>query len=494
MNKLPESPTQYQHFINGQSTSGESDGRIERTSPGHVDTIVSSYAEGTAADVTAAIAAARRAFDEGPWPSTSGAERQAILQKTADLIRANKMELGLIECLESGKPIAQARDEMDWAAGIWDYAAALCRHLHGETTNTLGDGMLGLTLREPIGVCALITPWNFPILIASQKIPFALAAGCTCVVKPSELTSGTTLRLAELLKEAGLPDGVCNVVTGYGDPVGSAMVESAAVDFVSFTGSTAVGKKIAESAGSTLKKVALELGGKNPQLIFADAEMDAVVDSVVHGVFFNMGECCNSGSRILVEESIADELVKRVVEASRTIPVGDPLDENVKLGAIINDKQQEKILGHVEDARKGGARVSLGGGELKCGTGRFVETTVIDGVTPDMAAASAEIFGPVLTVLRFKDESEALKIANGTNYGLSASVWTTNGDRAIRLTRALKAGTVWINTFLDGSPELPFGGYKQSGLGRELGPHSVEEFTEIKTVTMRLGEYSKKWL
>ncbi|MEO1237044.1 MAG: aldehyde dehydrogenase family protein, partial [Planctomycetota bacterium] len=213
---LPPSPAAYAHFIDGQPTSGSSSDTIERHSPGHTDIVVSTYPAGTAADTHAAIAAARKAFDHGPWPSSTGAERQAVLQKTAGLIRANKHELGLIECLESGKPIAQARDEMDWAAGIWDYAAALCRHLHGETTNTLGDGILGLTLREPVGVCGLITPWNFPLLIVSQKLPFALAAGCTAVVKPSEFTSGTTLRLAELLQQAGLPDGVCNVVTGTG--------------------------------------------------------------------------------------------------------------------------------------------------------------------------------------------------------------------------------------------------------------------------------------
>ncbi len=490
---LPPSPTRYQHFIGGTSTDGHSSDRIERASPGH-GVVVSTYPAGTEADALAAIATARTAFDQGPWPRTTGAERQAILQRTAQLIRDQRDDLGLIECLESGKPIAQARDEMDWAAGIWDYAAALCRHLHGETTNTLGDGMLGLTLREPAGVCGLITPWNFPLLIVSQKLPFALAAGCTCVVKPSEFTSGTTLRLARLLKEAGMPDGVCNVVTGTGDPVGQALAESPDVDLVSFTGSTAVGRKVAAAAGRTLKKVALELGGKNPQIIFADADLDAVVDAVVHGVYFNMGECCNSGSRILVEESVADALVARVAEASATVPVGDPLDERVKIGAIINDAQQAKILDAIASARRDGAEVRLGGAPLASGAGRFVQTTILDRVTPDMAVARDEIFGPVLTVLRFRTEAEALEIANGTLYGLSASVWSRDLDRALRMTRALKAGTVWVNTFLDGAPELPFGGTKQSGLGRELGPQAVLEYTETKTATIRLGPYTPKWL
>ncbi len=490
---LPSEPTHYRHYIDGRPTDGSTPGRIERRSPGH-NVVVSTYSEGAAADVRAAIDVARRAFDDGPWPRTSGAERQALLAAVADLIRRDRAELGLIECLESGKPIAQARDEMDWAASFWDYAAALSRHLHGETTNSLGDGMFGLTVREPIGVCGLITPWNFPLLIISQKLPFALAAGCTCVVKPSEFTSGTTLRLMDLLKEAGLPDGACNVVTGYGDPVGMAIVESHDVDMVSFTGLTAVGKQIAAASGGNLKKTALELGGKNPQIIFEDAELDAVVDAIVHGVYFNMGECCNSGSRIIVDESIADDLVSRVVDASKTVKVGDPLDESVKIGAIINDRQQQRILGAIDQARQDGANVLLGGEPVQQADGRFVQCTVIDHVKPDMEVAHFEVFGPVLSVLRFRDEAEALRIANSTTYGLSAGVWTRDFDRAMRLSRQLKAGTVWVNTFLDGAPELPFGGYRQSGLGRELGPHSVLEYTETKTITMRLGPYANKWL
>lgn len=493
MTQLPEKPTVYRHFINGEWSEGSSGRSIERPSPAH-DTCVSIYPDGSTEDAEAAIRAARSAFDEGPWPNTTGAEREVILRKTAAMLRESKDELGLIECLESGKPLTQARDEIDWAAGIWDYAAALARHLHGETTNTLGEGMLGLTLHEPIGVCALITPWNFPLLIISQKLPFALAAGCTCVVKPSEFTSGTTLRLVEILQRAGLPDGVCNVVCGYGDPVGRVFAESMEVDAVSFTGSTAVGKKIAAAAAGNLKKVSLELGGKNPQVIFADAELDAVVDAVVHGCNFNMGECCNSGSRILVEDSIADRLIEQIVDASRTLKTGDPLDPEVKLGAIINPAQHDKILRHVREAGEAGAVIRCGGDRIPSTKGHFFEVTVLDQVSADMSVARDEIFGPVLTVLRFTSEQEAVRIVNETSYGLSAAVWTRDFDRAMRMTRAIRAGTVWINTFLDGAPELPFGGYKQSGLGRELGPHSVLEYTETKTVAMRLGKYTHKWV
>ena len=482
-------PTHYQHFIDDADVRGED--RIERHSPGHDGRLVSTFASGTKADAERAIAAARKAFDDGPWPHASGAERQAVLTKTAAFLRRDAEELAMIETLESGKPISQARNEIEWAAGIWDYAAALCRHLHGETTNSLGTGTLGLTLREPIGVCGLVTPWNFPLLIVSQKLPFALAAGCTAVVKPSEFTSGTTLRLAKLLQEAGLPGGVCNVVTGYGDPVGQTLAESGEVDMISFTGSTAVGRRVAEAAAGNLKKVALELGGKNPQLLFADCDLDAAVDAVLHGAFFNMGECCNAGSRVLVQGDIADELVKRLAKVAGSVRVGDPLDESTQVGAIINDAQQKRISDAVAEAEREGASVAFRGEAP--GTGRFVPLTILDRVTPEMKAASFEIFGPVLSVIRVGDEDEAVRVANATGYGLSASVWTADGDRALRLTRRLRAGTVWINTFLAGAPELPFGGYGQSGLGRELGPHAVEEYTETKTVTIRLGAYQHQW-
>ena len=490
-NQIPSKPAEYQLFINGKYTEAIGGKRFDRVSPGH-DVVVGTYAEAGAEDVDLAVNAASNAL-KGPWGSMNGAERAAIILKAAQLIRKNAEELALIETLESGKPITQAIDEMEWSAGNWDYAATLARHNKGESYNSLGDDMLALTVREPVGVVAMITPWNFPLLIISQKLPLALAVGCTAVIKPSEFTSGTTLRLGALLKEAGLPDGVVNIVSGYGQPVGEAMTDHPKVDMISFTGSSMVGKIIASKAGAKLKKVELELGGKNPQIIFPDADMEAALDAVVFGVYFNMGECCNSGSRIIIHKSIADEFVKKVVEVSKTVKVGDPLDPEVKVGAIINDQQASKICSYFDTAEEEGATVQLGGDKPAEGKGCYIAPTVYSDVTPEMKIAKEEIFGPVLSVLTFESVEEAIEIANNTSYGLSASVWTKDIDRAMKISRSVQAGTVWINSFMDGYPEVPFGGYKESGLGREMGTAAIDEFTEIKTIQVHIGERTGWW-
>jgi betaine-aldehyde dehydrogenase len=490
---IPKTPFHYELWINGQEVPAGSGKRFERRSPAH-GVVIGDYAEADIADVDTAVSVAREAFDRGPWPHSSGADRMKCLLKAAELIRQQKEELALIETLESGKPISQARDEMDWAAGLWDYAATLCRHIHGDTYNALGASMLGLVIREPIGVVGMITPWNFPLLIVSQKLPFALAAGCTCVIKPSELTSGTTLRLGKLLAEAGVPDGVVNIVSGYGDPVGSRLSEHPQVDMMSFTGSTKVGKAVVGAGRHNLKKVELELGGKNPQIIFADADLEAALDAAVFGICFNMGECCNSGSRILIQRPIADEFVRRVVELAQEVPVGDPLDEKTKVGAIASEPQYQKIMGYIEQGRNAGARLQLGGEPLQILDGRFIATTVFDQVRPEMAIAKEEIFGPVLSILTFDTAEEAIEIANSTNYGLSSGVWTCDFDTAISVSRRIRAGTIWVNTFMDGYAELPFGGYKESGQGRELGRFAIEEFTELKTIQLHLGPRTSWWV
>lgn len=490
--KLPKQPRSFDLWINGEWTPSESGSSITRISPAH-DCPVTEVPEGTAGDVDKAVAAAKDSFESGAWSGISGAERSAILHAVADRLVERKDELALLESLESGKPLTQAGFEVEWAAGLWKHAAALCRHLYGESCNTLGAGTVSMTLRDPVGVVGLITPWNFPLLIISQKAPYALAAGCSCVVKPSELTSATTLLLAECLKECGLPDGVFNVVTGYGATVGQAMCEHHDIGMVSFTGSTKVGKAIAATAAGTLKKVALELGGKNPMIVMDDADLDAVVDAARLGAFFNMGECCNASSRILVQEGIADGFVKRLTDFAAEMQVCDPLEEDSKIGAIINDAQEEKILGYIQSGRNAGATVCMGGGKVDTEKGRFLEITILDHVPADSDVATQEVFGPVLSVVRFQTLEEAIAIANGTDYGLSAGIFTNDYNRAMQASRQLRAGTVWVNTWLEGHAELSFGGYKQSGLGRELGSRAVEEYTEEKSVLFSLGKRQPWW-
>ena len=489
---IPNTPFQYQLWINGKEVPSGSGNKFDRKSPSH-GVVVGEYARADAADVDAAVKAARDAFDKGPWPWTPGAERMKVLLKATELIRQQKQELALIETLESGKPIAQARDEVDWTADLWEYAASLCRNIHGDTYNALGESMLGLVVREPIGVVGMVTPWNFPLLIVSQKLPFALAAGCTCVVKPSELTSGTTLRLGQILADAGLPNGVANIVSGFGDPVGARLSSHPDVDMMSFTGSTNVGKAVINAARGNVKKVELELGGKNPQIIFADADLAAAADAAVFGICFNQGECCNSGSRLIVQRPIVDEFVRKLVELVREVPIGDPLDEKTKIGAIASQEQFTKILGYIDQGQKAGAKLQLGGKSLPILNGQFIEPTIFDAVTPDMAIAKEEIFGPVLSVLAFDTAEQAIEMANDTNYGLSASVWTSDFDTALSASRRIRAGTVWVNTFLEGYPELPFGGFKESGQGREVGRFAIEEFTELKTIQLHIGKKTSWW-
>lgn len=484
---------EFKMLIDGQWTAGAKGRTIERMSPAH-GVVVSRYQSATAADAERAIAAARRAFDNGPWPRMTGAERSRILLKAADLIEARKDELALLDTLESGKPISQAKGEMDGAVDIWRYAAALARDLHGESYNTLGDGTLGVVLREPIGVVSIITPWNFPFLIVSQKLPFALAAGCTAVVKPSELTSGSTLVLGEILQDAGVPAGAVNIIVGTGADAGAPITSHPDVDMISFTGSTGVGKLTMTNAAQTLKKVSLELGGKNPQIVFPDADLDAFVDAAVFGAYFNAGECCNAGSRLILHRSIADEVVARIAELSKSVKVGDPLNPDTQVGAIITPQHLSKIETYVRGATEGGATVSLGGDSLDLGMGQFMTPTILTGVQPEMAVAREEVFGPVLSVLSFETVDEAIHIANAIDYGLSASVWSSSMDNCLMVGRRVRAGTIWMNTFMDGASELPFGGYKQSGLGRELGRHAVEDYTETKTLNMHLGPRTAWWM
>ncbi|VAW22889.1 Aldehyde dehydrogenase [hydrothermal vent metagenome] len=483
------------HLIDGQWRPSASGELFERFSPAHA-ILVSKTSKGGKTEALLAIAAARQTFDEGGWPGASGKERAQLLLRVADLIDKNRARIARIEVLETGKPISQAMDEIEGAADLWRYAAALARTLHGDSYNSLGPDMMGLVLKQPIGVVSIITPWNFPFLILCQKLPFALAAGCTCVVKPSELTPSSATILGELLIEAALPAGVVNIVHGFGRPVGELMASHPDVNMVSFTGSTIVGKAITKAAADSLKKVSSELGGKNPQVLFADADIESAVDAIVFGVYFNAGECCNSGSRIIVHKDIANDVVARIVQLSKKVAFGDPLNPATKVGAIISSQHQDKIDGFVQEALEAGAKIEIGGAALKVSglDGEFYQPTIISGVTPEMAISREEVFGPVLAVLTFTTMDDAISLVNDATYGLSAGVWSENVHTCLEFARRAEAGTVWTNTFMDGFAELPFGGVKQSGQGRELGRLGIEEFMEIKTVQMRIGKTRPNWI
>jgi betaine-aldehyde dehydrogenase len=465
---------------------------FERHSPAH-DVVVSIYARGRSADVNSAVTSARRAFDSGAWPRRAGVERARLLHRVGELIRRDREKLALIEALESGKPVTQALDEVDSSADLWEYAATLARHTYGDSHNDLGADVLAMVVNEPIGVVAIINPWNFPLLIASQKLPFALAVGCTAVVKPSELTPGTTVHLGRLIMEAGADPGVVNVITGSGG-IGAAMCEHPGTDMVSFTGSTAVGRHVAAAAGARLARVELELGGKNPQIVCADADLDAALDAVVFGVCFNAGECCNSGSRVLVHSSIVEDFQAEIVRRARVVPVGDPLDPATKVGAITSDEQLAVIEHYVAEGQHAGSELLLGGERLETPRGRFYRPTVFARVTPGMSIAREEIFGPVLSVLSFDTLDQAIEIANATMYGLSAGIWTSDINKALLAARQLRAGTVWVNRWMEGYPELPFGGYNSSGEGRELGRQAVSSFTQTKTIQLQVGTRTTRWM
>jgi betaine-aldehyde dehydrogenase len=492
---LPATPLRLRHVIDGRETDSADGAVTERVSPSH-GVVVSIAARGGIAETDAAIAAARRAFDDGRWSRLPAKARATVLLKVADLIEREVERFALIETLESGKPITQARGEIAGAADLWRYAAAAARMLHGDSHSTLGPDMLAVILKEPRGVVSVITPWNFPFWILSQKLPFALAAGCTAVVKPSEMTPSTTVLLAALLAEAGLPDGVVNIVLGLGDPVGARMTTHPDVDMVTFTGSTAVGRLIASQAGERLKKVALELGGKNPQVVFPDADLAGAADAVAFGMHFNAGECCNSGSRAIVHESIAADFVARVTALSRRVAYGDPLDARTQVGAIVTPAHQARIDAHVKAALAAGATATLGGAPLAVPglAGQFYEPTIVTGVTADMALAQDEVFGPVLSVLTFRTDEEAVALTNASAYGLSAGVWSDNIHTCLAFARAAEAGTIWTNTWMDGFPEVTFGGMKQSGLGREIGPYGLDEFLEVKSLVMRIGRTRAPWV
>jgi len=478
-------------FINGTWQNGGDRDRLERVSPGH-GAVVSSVALCTVNDLDAAVASARTAF-ENVWCDTPGAERGRILIRAAEGIRDRLEELAYWETLETGKPISQARTEIGAAADHYEAAAGMARMVTGETHNTYGEGMFGLVTKQPIGVVGLITPWNFPFIVLAERLPFILAAGCTVVLKPSEMTSTTSLIFADILSEAGLPNGVCNVVTGTGPVVGEAMSSHLDIDMISFTGSTAVGERVLQASKSNLKKVGLELGGKNPQVVFADANLDDAVDGVAFGLCFNAGQCCVSGSRLIVEASVAEAFKSKLIEKLSRVKIGDPLDPDTQMGAIVTPQHFQKILGYIEKGQAEGATLDAGGDTTSSSDGDFILPTVFSGVTRNMTIARDEIFGPVVSIMTFDTVDEAISIALDTEYGLAASVWSKNIDTALGVIRKMRAGRCWVNTTIVGGPEQPMGGFKRSGTGRECGMMGVEEYMETKSIHIALGD-REHWL
>ena len=486
--KLPTEPRAFGFYLDGKSIAAGERDVFERSSPGH-GVPVSMIPRCTESDLDAAVASSRKAFEARTWCGLSGADRSSVLLKAAELIRDRADEIAYWETLENGKPIAQARGEVLGCVGMFELAAGLARTLHGDSYNNSGDGAFGVVTREPIGVVGLITPWNFPFLILCERVPYILASGCSIVAKPSEVTSVTTLLLAEIMTQAGLPDGVFNVVTGSGSLIGQKLTEHMDVDMLSFTGSTNVGRSVVAASGaSNFKKLALELGGKNPQIVFADADLEDAADGVAFGIAFNTGQCCVSGSRLLVERSVSEKFANMVADKLRKVRVGDPLDEQTQAGAITTDAQNSTILSYIKKGQEEGAKLITGGGVIDISGGQYIEPTVFTEVTKDMAIASEEIFGPVLVVMPFDNVEEAIAIANDTEYGLAASVWTKNIDKALMVSRGVRAGRFWVNTTLAGGPELPIGGFKASGWGREAGMQGVEEYTQVKSIHIEIGK------
>lgn len=474
--------------IEGQRRSAADGTTFDKHSP--IDgRLLGPVARGRAADVDAAVESARAAFEDGRWAGQAPAVRKKILQRFAERILAAKDELALLECLDMGKPIRYALsvDVASTARCIAWYAEAVDK-VYDEIAPTPSSA-LALITREPMGVIGAIVPWNYPMIMAAWKLGPALAAGNSVVLKPSEKSPYTALRLAELAVEAGLPPGVFNVVPGYGGEAGEALALHMDVDAIGFTGSTRVGRRMLDYAGrSNLKRVYNELGGKSAFVVFPDfADLKRAATTVAGAMFFNQGESCNAPSRVLVHESVADEFVAIVASETPQYAPADPLDPGTVMGALVDDTQMNTVLGYIASGREEGARVAAGGGRVRADSGGFyVEPTVFDGVAPTMKIAREEIFGPVLSVIRFRDEAEAVALANGSTYGLQASVWSDNLSRAHRVARALRAGTVHVNQYDEDDITVPFGGYKQSGNGRDKSLHAFDKYTELKTTWIRI--------
>ena len=453
--------------------------------------ILAQVAEGDREDIDRAVKAARRAFESGPWRRMTASERGRLIWKLADLLDAHLEVFAQIETLDNGKPITVSRAaDVPLAVDLFRYMAGWATKIEGNTIPisvpyTPGARYLAYTLREPVGVVGQIIPWNFPLLMAAWKLGPALAAGCTVVLKPAEQTPLSALRLGELIVEAGFPEGVVNIVTGYGETAGAALAAHPDVDKVAFTGSTAVGKLVLGAASGNLKKVSLELGGKSPNIVLRDADLDVAIPGAASGIFFNQGQCCCAGSRLFVEQPMFDKVVEGVAEEAKKIKIGPGLDPTTQMGPLVSDEQLARVCGYLESGFAEGAKAVVGGRKLG-EKGYFVEPTVLVNTKPDMQVIREEIFGPVVAAIPFKDVDEVISAANDTIFGLAAAVWTRDISKAHRIAAELHSGTVWINCYNIFDAALPFGGYKQSGWGREMGHDALELYTEVKAVCARL--------
>ena len=474
-------------LINGEWVEGSR--KFDTINPAAGE-VLTSVAEASPADVDRAVTAARNAFEDrnGAWRKMSASERGKLIWRLADLIEQNIDELAELETLDNGKPIFESRYvDMPMVVDVLRYYAGWATKIHGETVNNF-DTAFTYTLREPVGVVGLIVPWNFPLLLASWKLGPALACGNTVILKPAEQTPLSALRLGELVIGAGFPAGVVNILTG-GPETGKSIVRHPGIDKIAFTGSTAVGKEIMRGAADSLKRITLELGGKSPNIVFSDADVDSAVKGAINGIFYGKGEVCNAGSRLFLEAGLKDEFTEKLAARAAKMRPADPLDPKTRMGAIVSQEQMNTVLGYIEAGKNEGASLVAGGNRVSLdgSNGYFIEPTIFGDVKNDMTIAREEIFGPVLSVLTFDDVDEVIEQANSNPYGLAAAVWTRDIKKAHMVSRRLKAGTVWINTYGLMDASVPFGGFKSSGIGRELGMQAIEHYTEVKTVWLNMA-------
>ena len=481
----------YRMYINGEFVESQSGKYFPIIDPSTED-ILAEVPDADEKDVNRAVAAAKAAFDSGAWPQTTAQERGRILFRLAERVRKEAPALAELEARNSGKPIVEAEYDINDVATCFEYYGGLATKVLG-SVNPVPDNAMNFTMREPIGVAAQIIPWNYPLLMAAWKLAPAIAAGCTCILKPAEQTPLTALEFGGYLTDAGLPPGVVNIITGFGETAGAPLVKHPDVNKVAFTGSAAVGKAIVKMAADTLKRVTLELGGKSPNIFFADADFESAIDGALFGVFINQGEVCSAGSRILVEKSIYPKFVDAMSAKAKTIRLGPPLERETKMGPLVSKEQFDRVRSYQELGKKE-AKVAAGGGRSSViARGYYVEPTIFYDVDNSSRIAQEEIFGPVAAVIPFGSEADAIRIANDTPYGLAAAVWSRDIFKVFRVVKSLRAGIVWVNHMQPTYVEAPWGGYKQSGFGRELGPWGIEEYLETKQVHINLNEQPIGW-